>query len=472
MRILFVEPPKHLWFVMGEYLPPPLGILELAAYVESKIPNAEIQVLDCQARLLDWAGLEKYIQSYRPDIVASSSLATCNAYTAVRAVATAKKVNPSILTVVGGQHFTALPDESLRTYPEIDVIVRGEGEQTLADLVHTAENSKSFADIEGISFQRNGRVFHTPDRPLIANLDELPMPAYHFVEDHMRKYHFRMMAGSSAIYALVEGSRGCPHRCTFCSQWKHWRGTWRSKSPKRIADEFKFLYEDYGAEFLWLTDDNFPLGQSGKQLCDEIVSRGIAEGIMWFVQARCDDMTRHSDVLPRMRSAGNMWILTGAESGSEETLRRVGKNTRPDQIRDAVDLMKKSDIFAQTTFIIGHRDDTHETLSDLRRFVNDIDPDLAIFMLLTPFPGTEVYEEARKNGWIEETNWANYDMVHPIMPTAALSREQLREELLECYTEVYGSWSRRLRGIFSSNKPKRMTYRYLASQSLLQQLKP
>ncbi len=131
MKILFVEPPKHFWFVMGEYLPPPLGVLELAAYIESKTPDMEVEVLDCQANSIDWAGLERYIESSRPDIVASSSLATCNAYTTVRALATAKKVAPSILTIAGGQHFTATADESLRMYPEVDVIVRGEGEERL-----------------------------------------------------------------------------------------------------------------------------------------------------------------------------------------------------------------------------------------------------------------------------------------------------------------------------------------------------
>jgi len=167
-----------------------------------------------------------------------------------------------------------------------------------------------------------------------------------------------------------------------------------------------------------------------------------------------------------------MWILTGAESGSEAALAGLKKKISPNQTREAVRLMKKNDIFAQTTFIIGQREDTHETLADLRDFVNQIDPDLAIFMLLTPFPGTEVYEDAERNGWIEDSNWANYDMVHPIMPTKSLSRDELQEELLNCYGEFYGSWARRLQGMLSSNRLKGRTYRYLASQSLIQQLKP
>jgi anaerobic magnesium-protoporphyrin IX monomethyl ester cyclase len=183
-------------------------------------------------------------------------------------------------------------------------------------------------------------------------------------------------------------------------------------------------------------------------------------------------MIRHRDLLPKMRSAGNMWILTGAESGSEATLRNVGKEITPDQTSEAIRLMKRNGIFAQATFIIGHRDDTHETLESLREFIDDADPDLAIFMVLTPFPGTDVYEEAKKNGWIETSNWADYDMVHPIMPTETLGREELREELVTCYTRFYGSWARRLRGFFSSNKPKRSTYRYMMKQSVLKQLRP
>ena len=469
MKILFVEPPKHFWFVMGEYLPPPLGILELAGYLDSKVPGLEIEVLDCQAASLGWDGLEKQIERSRPDIVASSSLATCNAYTTVRTAATAKAVNPAILTVVGGQHFTATANESLRSYPEIDVVVRGEGERTLVDLVNAVKDSKSLADVHGISFRHDGEIFHNPDQQLIANLDELPMPGYHFVEEHVREYHFTMMAGSK-IYALVEGSRGCPHQCTFCSQWRHWRGTWRSKSPSRIADEIEFCHTNYGAEFFWLTDDNFPLGPRAEQFSHELISRGISEDIMWFVQARSDDIVNHSGLLGKMRSAGNMWILTGAESGSEATLASMRKNISPDQTRAAVQLMKRNDIFAQTTFIIGQREDTHETLRDLREFVNQIDPDLAIFMLLTPFPGTEVYEDAKKNGWIEDSNWANYDMVHPIMPTKTLSRDELQEELVNCYSEFYGSWTRRLKGLLSTNVLKGKTYRYLARQSLIRQL--
>jgi len=470
VKVLFVEPPKDYWFVMGEYLPPPYGILQLAAFLESKNKDVEIEVLDCQAKHLNWRGLEKRIESFDPDIVASSALATCNTYVAVRALETAKKVNPDILTIAGGQHFTVMAHESLQTYPEIDVIVRGEGELTLVELVQAFAEKKPFTGIEGISFRHNGKILHSPSRPLIENLDDLPFPGYHFVEDILHEYHFTAMAGPKTRYALVEGSRGCPHHCTFCTQWRHWEGRWRAKSPKRIADEIEFCYQNYGSRFIWLTDDNFGLGKRAGDLADEIIRRGISDDMMWFVQVRCDDVVRHHDLLPKMRKSGLRWTLLGVESHSPSTLKIFNKEINPEGAKTAVRLLKENDIFAHTMFIIGERKDSAESIANLREFVNDLDPDLAIFGILTPFPGTDIFEEAKRNGWIEDWNWANYDMVHAIMPTETLSREEVQEELYKCYRSFYGSWSRRFKGLFSRNDLKRRVYWYMATRGIVKQL--
>jgi len=469
MKVLFVEPPKDYWFVMGEYLPPPYGILQLAAFLESKNNDVEIEVLDCQAQSLDWKELGKRIESYQPDIVASSALATCNTYVAIRALETAKKVKPNVLTIAGGQHFTATAQESLETYPEIDVIVRGEGEQTLVELVQAASRNSSFSKIKGISFRRNKKVLHNPPRPLIENLDELPLPGYHFVKDVVHKYHFTAMAGPRTRYALVEGSRGCQHRCTFCSQWRHWGGKWRRKSPKRIADEIQFCYENYGSRFLWLTDDNFGLGKRASDLANDIIRRGISDDIMWFMQIRCDDIVKHYDILPKMRKSGLRWVLLGVESHSTSTLKKFKKKTSPEDAKVAVKLLQENDIFAQAMLIIGERKDTAESIASLREFVNELDPALAIFGILTPFPGTEIFEEAKRNGWIEDFNWAHYDMVHAIMPTETLSRDDVQRELYECYRSFFGSWRRRLQGIVSTNEIKRRAYRYMATRGIINQ---
>jgi anaerobic magnesium-protoporphyrin IX monomethyl ester cyclase len=250
MKVLFIEPPKELWFVMGEYLPPPYGIIQLGAFLEKKVENVEVEVLDCNAEHVDWKDMEKHVQASDPDIVASSSLATCNAYAVARTLEIAKKVDPEILTVAGGQHFTATAQESLLTYPEIDVIVRGEGEETLAELARHGREKSAFPRIRGISFRIDGRIVHNKPRPLIENLENLPYPGYHLVENVVRKYHFAAMTGPGTPYALIEGSRGCSHQCTFCTQWRHWQERWRVKSAKRIADEMEYCHRNFGSRFI------------------------------------------------------------------------------------------------------------------------------------------------------------------------------------------------------------------------------
>lgn len=471
MKILFVEPPKDIWFVMGEYLPPPYGIIQLAAYLEREVRDVEIKVLDCTAEQMDWATLEQRVRSFNPDIVASSALATCNTYLVVRTLELAKKVNSDILTIVGGQHFTATAQESLETYPEIDVIIRGEGELTLTELVEAARMHSSFSQVKGVSFRNKGQIIHTPPRQLIENLDDLPFPGYHFVKHLVHKYHFKASVGTDAPYALIEGSRGCQHRCTFCSQWCHWQGTWRTKSPQRIADEMAFCYTNYGSRFLWLTDDNFGFGERANQLADALIRSGVSDDLMWFTQARCDDVIKHKDLLPKLRKSGLRWILLGVENSKESTLNTFRKNLTAEDAKEAVKLLQANDIFAQAMFIIGTREDTADSIAKLRVFANELDPDFAIFAILTPFPGTELYDEAKRNGWIEDWNWANYDMVHTIMTTETLSRKDVQEELYKCFKSFYGSWKRRFRGLFSRNELKRRIYWYMTGQGIISQLK-
>jgi anaerobic magnesium-protoporphyrin IX monomethyl ester cyclase len=467
MKVLFIEPPKDMFFVMGEYLPPPLGIIQLAAFLEKNAKGIEIEILDCNAEKVKWKEMEQRITSSRPDIVASASLATCNTYAVVRTLETAKRVDPNILTVTGGQHFTATAQESLEEYPVIDVIVRGEGEQTFYDLTENAKQRKAWPKVKGISFRNNGQIVHNPPRALIENIEELPYPGYHLVKDVVGKYHFSMMAGENARYVLIEGSRGCPHECSFCTQWRHWQGTWRRKSPKRIAAEMEYCQKNFDSGFIWLTDDNFGAGTRANDIADEIIKTGIQDDMTWFVQARCDDIVRNKEALPRLRKSGLNWVLLGVENSEPSTLDAFKKNITPSDAQEAVKLLKKNDIFAHVMLIIGQRKDTAQMIQKQREFAIGLEPDFAFFSALTPFPGTEVYREAKKNGWIEDFNWSHYDMVHAIMPTETLSRMEVQEELYECYRSFYGPLRRKLDAIFSANALKRRVSMYMARRGLL-----
>ncbi len=471
MKILFVEPPKDIWFVMGEYLPPPYGIIELAAYVERQVDGVSLEVLDCNAEKVDWKNMEQRIAEFKPDIVACASLATCNAYAVIKTLETAKRVDPNVLTVTGGQHFTATAQESLKQYPEIDIIVRGEGEQTLAELVRVHQTKSGFGTVQGVSFKHGREIVHNDPRPLLENLEDLPFPGYHLVKANMLKYHFKVMGGENKPYALIEGARGCNHQCTFCTQWRHWHACWRAKSARRIADEVAFCNHEFGSKFIWLTDDNFGSGPRPAEIATEIISRNLSDDVSWFVQARCDDIIRNKEVLPRLRKSGLNWVLLGVENSDPQTLESFKKGITPADAKAAVRLLKDNGIFAHAMFIIGNRKDTHQSIGRLKEFANDLDPDLVMFGILTPFPGTEVYTEAEKNGWIADRNWSHYDMIHAIMPTETLSTHEVQEELYDCYRDFYGSWARRLGALLSENQLKRRVFWHMARSGVLEKVR-
>lgn len=465
-KILFVEPPRNYWFVMGEYQPPPTTLLILAAFIEKELPDFEIDILDCQAEKINWNTLEKHISSYDPSILLTSGF-TCNAYTCARTVEIAKNINDTIKTIVGGIHFTSVPEESLQDFPEIDFIVRGEGEHTIVELLKSFNNGKKPEDIKGLSFKRKNKIIHTPNRPLIKNLDSLPYPAYHLVEDHIKDYHFSMMAGRNTRYMVLEGARGCDHRCTFCTQWNHWNGMWRTKSIKRITDEIEYLNETFGGIFLWMADDHFKIKMRGKKLYEELKKRKCKEDVMLFLQARTDDVSKNPEIVEKLRRVGTYWIMCGVEHHLESTLNEYKKETKNIDAYKAMEIMKKNDIFSHAMFVIGSRSDTEDSINQLREFSMDIDPDFAIYTALTPFPGTQYFNTAKKQGWIEDKNYSNYDMAHAIMPTETLSKKQVQQELWKCYKRFYGSYSKNIAGFFSKNKLKRNLYRHMAGQHVL-----
>jgi len=469
-KILFIEPPKDYWFLMGEYLPPPTALLALAAYIQRELPEVEIEVLDCQAEQKNWKDIEKYLTSTKPSLVAMSGF-TANAYVCARTAEIAKKVNPEIVTVVGGQHFTFTAEQSLMDFPEIDYIVRGEGEVTFFKLIKALKKGKGIEKIKGLSYTHVTDIIHNPDRELIKNLDTLPYPAYDLVENNLDKYHFTIMAGKNKKYLIMEGSRGCRHKCTFCTQWKHWGGKWRTKSAKRIADEMQHLHNNFGGEFLWLTDDNFDYRHRAPDLWNELRPRKFTKDITWFFQARTDDIANNPELVKKLNKVGNNWILIGVENNSPKNLKSYKKGVKVSDAGKAMKILKANNIFAHAMMIIGSRSDTSGSIQSLRDFSLEIEPDLALYTVLTPYPGTDVYNQAMKNNWIEDTNYAHYDMVHAIMPTETLTRQQVQEELYGCYRSYYGSLPRNIAGLFSKNEIKKRCYRHMAGKSVLRNLR-
>jgi len=478
MKILLIEPPKKFWFVMGEYLPPPYNLLLLAAVIEKEFPEINVKVIDCQANGLDWETLERKIRQEDPDIVGSGSHATCNVYKTVRTLDLVKKINPQIVTIAGGSHFTILDEVTLREYPFIDIIVRYEGEKALVDLLKYYSRSgiikTGLKSIKGISFIENNIFKQTSDHPPLTGeeLDALPYPAYYKVP--IDKYHFSMMSDNP--YAILEASRGCTHQCSFCSQSVFYRRHYATKSVKRIADEMEWMFNELGRRFFWFTDDNFCNGSPKliEKLCHEIRTRGITgDTSEWFAQMRVDSILNVGDSgLALMNRTGNYWQLVGAESPFTEVLDLYQKGIQANQTIEAIRLLRKNRILAQLMLVLGHEYETRESMKKTMEWAtNVVKPDIIISMLLTPFPGTPMYENLRANNRIIDFNWTNYDMIHGVCDMKYLSAKELQEELYYAYRHVYDSWQRRIQGIFARNRYKRRIFWYYLRAGVIAQLK-
>ena len=256
--------------------------------------------------------------------------------------------------------FTA--EETLCQHQEVDVIVRGEGEQTLLELVHCYEKGAALRQVKGIAFRDGQDVVLTPPQPLV-DVDKLPLPAYHLLP--MEKYHFTVFGK----FATILSSRGCPHKCTFCSEWRFWGEQWRPRNPKKVVDEIETLHKRYGRECFWFGDDCFNVNAEHiRGICSEIMARKL--DIAWYYQGRADLVIKHKDLLPRMRQAGNLMAQIGVESSTNKELEEFNKNLTVEQVKEAIDLLQKHGIVAQGLQIIGTRHDSASSISHKLRCIN------------------------------------------------------------------------------------------------------
>ena len=450
MKVLLVEPPRQSWELMGTCVSPPLGLAQLAAVLETA--GIEVNIIDCNASGIGWQALGKTIEQLQPNIIGATAT-TPFLFEALRAIQIAKKLNPNVVTVLGGPHATFAAEETLCQHSELDVIARGEGEQTLLELVRCYEKGDDISQVKGIAFRYNQEVRQTPPQPPV-DVDELPLPAYHLLP--MEKYYFTIFGK----FATVLSSRGCPHRCTFCSEWRFWGEKWRPRNPKKVVDEIELLHKKFGRECFWFGDDCFNANAEHIQgICSEIMARGL--DISWYYQGRADLVIKHKELLPQMRQSGNLMAQIGVESATNKELKEFNKQLTMEQVKEAIDLLQKHDIVAQGLQIIGTRRDNANSISHKLRCMKWLDPAFPIFTMFTPFPGSDVYEEAKANGWLETLDYSLYDMAHAIMPTEYLSRKQLMSLFHWCFMSYYMDPVKIVKGLASRNNWKRRIWRHM-----------
>jgi radical SAM superfamily enzyme YgiQ (UPF0313 family) len=424
MHVTLVNPPyppgshQHAPFIS-------LGILYLAAVLEKN--HYEVDLIDCQALRLSYENVRKEIEKRQPNIVGVTST-TLTYKSALRIAKIAKEVSPDIFTVLGGCHATFWDDKALQECPQLDVVVRKEGENTLLELVRKIEKREKFANVLGITYRSGGEIFRTPDRPYIENLDELPFPAYHLMPiEHLRK--------SGELIIPVMTSRGCIFWCDFCTAVRMFGRKHRTRSPKNIVDELELIQKGYSAEEVSFCDDIFTLDQTRtERLCDEIKKRKIK--IKWTCGTRVDMVTR--ELLRKMKDAGCIGIWFGVESGSQKVLNDMHKGISVTQTMKAFKWAHEIGLRTLAQVILGYPGETIETAWQTIKFVEKISPDeVGFYNVATPFPGTPLYDLTKEKGWIKVTDFDKYDTTKPVIETPMLSMKELRQIREQAFLRFY-----------------------------------
>lgn len=419
-RILLIYPHK---VKPGETIGPPyLGLEYLAANVED-IVN-EIKIVDMQFS----NNVITTVEKFQPDLIGISWLFTSRINEIKEILNVTSKYD--IYTIMGGIVPTICPDDVLSD-DRIDAVVRGEGEETFRQFIKEGKPN----DVLGISFRdEEGRIVHNRDRPLIKNLDLLPYPARHLRD---KRYKYRLFFGNLVVDSLLT-SRGCPFKCDFCYPTKFYRNTWRSRSPESVVNEIKKIR----AKLIFIWDDNFTADMARVgEICDLLIREGISK--FYAIQGRADAFSNHPEIVSKMSEAGFVGVLLGIESPSIAQLDRWHKHQNIRHVKEAIKVLHKHKIAVSGSFVVGDLNETEEDIARIYRFAREINVEFLNISPLTPFPGTDKYEELKNAGLLITTDWESFFSTHVIKTPITPERfEMLRRNYVRKYNSPIHSIKR------------------------------
>lgn len=340
---------------------------------------------------------------------------------------------PDVFTVLVGSHPTFFHKEILEENPSIDGICRGEFEYTVKDLALTLSNDGDISKVNGLSWRDASGIHFNNDRPLIKNLDELPFPDRDIVK--IEPYKTAQYGGRKGTCVCT--SRGCPYRCTFCL----WPNTmygrrFRARSPENVVDELEELENQYQVREIYFDDDTINIDMERLiKICKLIQQRGLH--LKWFCQARVDKIDE--ELLREMKGAGCYKIFFGIESGSQEILTKLEKDMTLEQAEQAFALCRKVGIQTLAFFLLGIPGETPQTMKQSVEFAKKLRPHSAQFAIAVPHPGTELYEECKKHGWLKAEEWEDYAACNAVIETEEFTIDDVRAARLYAYKHFFFS---------------------------------
>jgi anaerobic magnesium-protoporphyrin IX monomethyl ester cyclase len=458
MKILFLQPPLGAWATWGEHRVINIGHAQLAGYLREHNPGIQLEALDCRALGLNEVEMIQRVGESRPDIVYVGDILHTTGGLAVifiynEAARKVKEKYPHIKTVVGGIFYASAFEFTMKENPQIDFCIAGECEETLSDLVRQLSSSKpDMSAVKGIAHRKNGEVVLNGYRPLIQDLDSLPMPAYDLFP--MDKYVGHTYWKN---YSEMWNSRGCPAACTFCYEWGQFdpRGNqdlknYRFRSAKKVVDEMELLYDKFGTRTIVMMDDTYNVSRKRVEETIELsLSRGLK--MKWMPLGRAPYFIRDIDLFKDLRRAGCFMCLVGLEVADDDELRKIKKGITVDQVKETVAKLREAGIATVLTWMIGFEEDDEEKIKNRFAAIDEIDPDIIALQFLTPIPGSPIWDDVSSRGLLSMQDLnkkiRQWDFHQPIIPTKHLTIPQLADLGSWAFREFYSKPGRIMRAM-------------------------
>jgi len=411
MKVLLVQPPKASVTLGGEdvFLFEPLALEYLAGGLA---PHHDVKILDMR---LD-CGLRQTLEGFSPDVVGLTAY-TVHVKTVKRMAETIKRLNPRVLTIVGGHHATVRPDDFL--HPAIDGVVVGEGVEAFREIVARFERGEGLDGIPGVGVPRDGELLLTDPGPIVP-LDDLPFPSRELTAADRRHYYSEWMKP----LASIRTSKGCPYRCRFCALWKITGGRYLRRRPECVVEELSGIQE----KFVFFADDESLVDAPRMKTLARLI--GIA-GVRkrYFLYGRSDTIARNPGLVRMWRDVGLERVFVGLEFFRDEDLRDVGKGSTTDDNRRAVEVLHDLGVEIYASFILKP-EFTSDDFARLKDYCHELDVDFASFGVLTPLPGTDLMDEVGDRLTTDDYDF--FDFIHTVLPTT-LSLEDFYTEYSRLY---------------------------------------
>jgi len=425
-RVLLINTP----YPYEECPVPPLGLAYLAGILRRE--KAEVRILDLLMARYSPELLRRELREFQPDVV-GATCSTINFKAASRILRLCKDFDSGIVTAIGGPHASFVAADLIENVPWIDFVVMGEGDQTVVELVQALTDGSDLAQVAGMAFRKNGRAVVNAPRPLIKDLDSLPLPA----RDLLPVSKYRALR----VPFTVITSRGCPFGCIFCSAPKMFGRGVRYRNPKLVVDEIEMIHRELGFQEINIVDDTFTVKEPHVQaICQGMRDRNLK--ITWSVYSRVD--TINPRMLNTMREAGCNWVCFGLESGSQKILDTIKKRITTDKSREGIRMATESGLNVLASFILGLPGEDPETASQTVGLAKELFDTYKVsygFHLLAPMPGTEVRERADEYGIrILTHNWSRYNANRPVAETTTFSARQMMDIVHDYDHDVSEAW--------------------------------